>query len=170
MQNHDTNLCATCSIAALALLSIVPTACAAEQTNRLGDVRADEERRLGNERLELRFERNGSLVSSRQLDNKLSRRTIPLSGDGFSLGIDGRASLHSADFAFQAAREEAIAGGRRLTFQFKNGEPAARLDVIYELGGRDFLVRRRKDNMGWSGWENFRNLIPNDKTNLQEQE
>jgi hypothetical protein len=23
----------------------------------------------------------------------------------------------------------------------------------------------RKDNMGWSGWEEFRNLIPNDKTN-----
>ena len=28
----------------------------------------------------------------------------------------------------------------------------------------------RKDNMGWSGWEEFRNLTPNDKTNLQEQE
>ena len=23
-----------------------------------------------------------------------------------------------------------------------------------------------KDNMGWSGWEEFRNLTPNDKTNL----
>jgi hypothetical protein len=27
-----------------------------------------------------------------------------------------------------------------------------------------------KDNMGWSGWEEFRNLTPNDKTNLQERE
>jgi hypothetical protein len=26
-----------------------------------------------------------------------------------------------------------------------------------------------EDNMGWSGWEKFRNLSPNDKTNLQEQ-
>jgi hypothetical protein len=26
-----------------------------------------------------------------------------------------------------------------------------------------------KDNMGWSGWEEFRNLTPDDKTNLQEQ-
>jgi hypothetical protein len=26
-----------------------------------------------------------------------------------------------------------------------------------------------KDNMGWSGWEEFRNLTPNDETNLQEQ-
>src|ERR1017187_9279341 len=28
---------------------------------------------------------------------------------------------------------------------------------------------QRKDNMGWSGWEEFRNLTPDDKTNLQEQ-
>jgi hypothetical protein len=26
-----------------------------------------------------------------------------------------------------------------------------------------------KDNMGWSDWEEFRRLTPNDKTNLQEQ-
>ena len=26
-----------------------------------------------------------------------------------------------------------------------------------------------KDNMWWSGWEEFRNLTPDDKTNLQEQ-
>ena len=26
-----------------------------------------------------------------------------------------------------------------------------------------------KDNMGWSGWEEFRNLTPNDKTNSQQQ-
>jgi hypothetical protein len=31
------------------------------------------------------------------------------------------------------------------------------------------LVGGRKDNMGWSGWEKFRNLTPNDKTNLQAQ-
>jgi hypothetical protein len=32
-----------------------------------------------------------------------------------------------------------------------------------------FERHRLKDNMGWSGWEEFRNLIPYDKTNLQEQ-
>jgi len=32
---------------------------------------------------------------------------------------------------------------------------------------RNYLLL--KDNMGWSGWEEFRNLTPNDKTNLQEQ-
>ena len=25
-----------------------------------------------------------------------------------------------------------------------------------------------KDNMGWSGWEEFGNLTPNEKTNLRE--
>jgi len=34
-----------------------------------------------------------------------------------------------------------------------------------------FAIREcREDNMGWSGWEEFRNLTPNDKTNLQAQE
>ena len=34
----------------------------------------------------------------------------------------------------------------------------------------DSIVREfSKDNMGWSGWEKFRNLTPNDKTNLQQQ-
>jgi hypothetical protein len=35
-----------------------------------------------------------------------------------------------------------------------------------EIVGLDIV----KDNMGWSGWEKFRNLTPNDKTNLQEPE
>ena len=30
-------------------------------------------------------------------------------------------------------------------------------------------LRNQENNMGWSGWEEFRNLNPNDKTNLQEQ-
>jgi hypothetical protein len=46
--------------------------------------------------------------------------------------------------------------------------------VIRQLAGvgsdanSNFLPQ--KDNMGWSGWEKFRNLTPNDKTNLQQQE
>ena len=30
---------------------------------------------------------------------------------------------------------------------------------------RGVYLEVRKDNMGWSGWEEFRNLTPNDKTN-----
>ena len=48
---------------------------------------------------------------------------------------------------------------------------------VSEAGGRRGKGRERrpkvctvKDNMGWSGWEEFRNLTPNDKTNLQAQE
>jgi hypothetical protein len=33
----------------------------------------------------------------------------------------------------------------------------------------NYLIKD-KDNMGWSDWEEFRRLTPNDKTNLQEQE
>ena len=53
---------------------------------------------------------------------------------------------------------------------------------VVEVGGQaedeDQLRTRRKghrskvmlkDNMGWSGWAEFRNLTPNDKTNLQQQ-
>ena len=32
------------------------------------------------------------------------------------------------------------------------------------------LEPARKDNMGWSGWEEFRNLTPDVNTNLPEQE
>jgi len=35
------------------------------------------------------------------------------------------------------------------------------------LSGESGPPPHQKDNMGWSGWEEFRNLTPNDKTNLQ---
>jgi hypothetical protein len=130
-------------IAALAMLSCLPSASAADLTSPLNESRTDQKWRLGNEQLELRFRRHGSQVVAHQLVNKLSGRTIPITQDDFSLGIEGRQAFHAADFVFQEAREEAIAGGRRLTLQLKNAEPGARLDVIYELGDRDFFVRRR---------------------------
>src|ERR1035441_5636173 len=48
---------------------------------------------------------------------------------------------------------------RRMIERLRLGQYAWRTEQTY-----------RKDNMGWSGWEEFRNLTPNDKTNLQEQE
>jgi hypothetical protein len=44
-----------------------------------------------------------------------------------------------------------------------------RLDLGLEMGQELGMLAADKDNMGWSGWEEFRNLIPYDKTNLQEQ-
>ncbi len=102
-----------------------------------------QEWRLGNDRLELRFRRQGSQVAIHQLVNKLSRRTIPITDDDFSLGIEGRQPLRRADFSSTKAIESAFDGGRRLILQLRNAEPGVRLDVIYELGDRDFFVRRR---------------------------
>jgi hypothetical protein len=42
--------------------------------------------------------------------------------------------------------------------------------IFSRLFGRDIPSFPRKDNMGWSDWEEFRRLTTNDKTNLQEQE
>ena len=45
--------------------------------------------------------------------------------------------------------------------------------VTVKLEGRPVQLRawkyEVKDNMGWSDWEEFHRLTPNDKTNLQEQ-
>jgi hypothetical protein len=46
------------------------------------------------------------------------------------------------------------------------GFQGRRLLCVYH---RSHQSLRLKDNMGWSGWEEFRNLTPNDKTNLQQQ-
>jgi hypothetical protein len=47
------------------------------------------------------------------------------------------------------------------------GEAFDKFDRKLPVLGR---LRSEKDNMGWSDWEKLRNLTPNDKTNLQEQE
>jgi hypothetical protein len=143
MKHHATRRLAAIPIAALALLSCLPAASAAGPPNLLSESSADQGWRLGNERLELQFRRNGSQVVAHQLANKLSGRTIPITEDDFSLGIEGREPLRMADFTFQKATEEAIPGGRRLTLHLAGNSPSARLNVIYELGDRDFFLRRR---------------------------
>ena len=101
------------------------------------------ERCLGNGQLELQFQHKGNQVVAHQLVNKLSGRTIPITEDDFSLGIEGRPPLRMADFTFQKATEEAIPGGHRLTLLLASSAPSASLNVIYELGDRDFFLRRR---------------------------
>ena len=142
MNDHVTRRLAGIPIAALALLSCLPAASAADLPNLLSESRADQGWRLGNERLELQFRRKGSQVVAHQLVNKLSGRTIPITEDDFSLGIEGREPLRMADFTFQKATEEAIPGGRRLTLHLTGKTSSARLNVIYELGDHDFFLRR----------------------------
>lgn len=121
----------------VALLAVVP------QTVRGEETRPARQWRLSNGQLELQFQLQSNRVVLRQMVNKLSGRTIPIVRDDFSLGIEGREPLTAADFTFQEASEEAVAGGRRLTFRYKNDEPGARLDVVYELGDAAAFVRRR---------------------------
>jgi hypothetical protein len=47
--------------------------------------------------------------------------------------------------------------------QFLSVSPHTPRGGWYEVKGSPEF---RKDNMGWSGWVEFRNLTPNDKTNL----
>jgi hypothetical protein len=123
-------------IMAPALVCFAPVARGAEPL-------PDRQWRLGNDQLELQFVWKDNRVVVHRLLNRLSGRTIPITGDDFSFGIEGRQPLRAADFAFQEVREAAIPGGRRLTLQSNNAEPGARLDVIYELGEKDFVIRRR---------------------------
>ncbi len=105
--------------------------------------RTDEGLVLGNEFIELGFDKaEGGLTLSR-LVNKLSGRTLLIQSDDFSLGIEGRQPLRAADFAFKEARDDPIPGGRRLVLRFENPAPGVQLDVIYELGHTEFFLRRR---------------------------
>lgn len=94
---------------------------------------------LGNQFLELAFQDHTAV----RLTNKLSGRAIPLQSDGFSIGVEGREPLRPADFAGQPGQQEAVAGGRRLTFCLQNAALGIELKIIYELGDHDFFVRRR---------------------------
>jgi hypothetical protein len=94
---------------------------------------------LGNQFLELRFA-GGRCV---ELAHKLAKRTIPLQEDDFSVGVEGQAALHAADFAFQGAHEEAMPGGRRLTLRSHHAARGMQLAVVYELSDGDFVARRR---------------------------
>jgi hypothetical protein len=50
------------------------------------------------------------------------------------------------------------------------GTPAKGLLAFVSLSSSWSSNPSMKDNRGWSGGEEFRNLTPNDKANLQEQE
>jgi hypothetical protein len=105
--------------------------------------RSGAELSLGNGFLEIGFRIEGKKCAATRLVNRLAGRTIPLRSDGFSIGLEGRQPLRSADFALREARDEAMPAGRRLTLCLENASPKVQLDVVYELGHDDFFVRRR---------------------------
>lgn len=79
MKDHSTNLFASCRITALAMLACIPTALAAELTNRLGDARVDQEWRLG-----MRF-KSPPLLRAEAPVRTDSAREYSLSGDNWQI-------------------------------------------------------------------------------------
>ncbi len=116
----------------------------------------DQETVLGNEFLELHFRTAEKQCSATKLVNKLAGTTIPIKSDGFTLGIKDTRSVpegvplvrllvqHAGAFDLKDVKEEAIAGGRRLTLVCQhNMGMAIGVHVVYELGDADFFLRRR---------------------------
>jgi hypothetical protein len=98
---------------------------------------------LGNEFMTLSFQNTEGRWPATQLVNKLAGRTLPIRSDDFSLGIDGRGPLRAADFTVKEIADERMPGGQRLVFHLEAAAPAVQLKIVYELGDRDFYVRRR---------------------------
>ncbi len=97
---------------------------------------------MGNKYLEFHCQRKGNRVAAMALVNRLVGRTIKLSADDFALHIEGRPSLHAADFSFERVAQEKIPGGQRLTLHlFQNGG-TLKLAIVYELLDEDFFLRR----------------------------
>jgi hypothetical protein len=96
----------------------------------------------GNTFLKLVFRTEGEQLRAVRLVNELSHRAHDLRSDDFSVGIEGQPPLRSAGFALRDVRQEAVTGGQRLTVALRSEARGVDLDVIYELGDRDFFVRR----------------------------
>ena len=99
--------------------------------------------RLGNQRLELRFQQIGGRISASTLVNHLTRRTIPLQFDDFELTFADRPSWHAEDFEVQGVDRERLATGQRFTVRLRERSGAAVVAIIHELGDAEGFVRRR---------------------------
>jgi hypothetical protein len=100
---------------------------------------------IGNQFLELHFDTSSGRPLATSLLNRLSGETLKFRADDFSVGLEGRPPLRGADCALQQVRaEELPRGGKRLSFQLSASQPRRlTLDVNYELGARDFFLRRQ---------------------------
>jgi len=124
-------------------LAILRSFAHAENPAKAAAKRSGTELALGNALIELVFDLRSEHGAAVRLVNKLSGRTIPIRSDDFSIGLEGRAPLRAGDFAFKAARDEAFSGGQRVALRRENSRAGLELDVVYELGDRDFFIRRR---------------------------
>lgn len=98
---------------------------------------------LSNEALELHFTVQGGQARLSRIENKLARKTVPISDEGFLIGLEGQPSLNLADFVFQkSSRQEVGQGGQRLVLHYGGKRAGLDLEIVYELGREDFFARR----------------------------
>ena len=103
--------------------------------------RAETEIAVGNDVLELGFRIADGRCTLTHLANKLAKRSVAITSDDFAIGVEGRAPLRTADFAFAGAREEPLAEARSLLLQFENKGEGLQLTITYTLGVGAFVRR-----------------------------
>jgi sugar phosphate isomerase/epimerase len=100
---------------------------------------------LGNRFLEIIFDMAGEPCSAIRLVNKLSGRTIPISADSFSLGIEGRGSVRRDNFLGASPSDQPIPGGKRIVVKLSDSfffRPVS-VAITFELRDNDHFLRRR---------------------------
>ena len=130
---------AVASIAAAAL-SMLPQGVAGKEAEAEEDLTAEHRFALGNQYLELGFQRKGDQIAATTLHNRVANRTITLTSDDFALSREGQQALHSSDFKVHQVLRTRIPGGQRLRLISRSG--ASELVVIYELLDANFFLRR----------------------------
>ncbi|MDP4214358.1 MAG: NPCBM/NEW2 domain-containing protein [Bacteroidota bacterium] len=103
----------------------------------------DKDLTLGNQYLEMHFEKRGDKLSLSSFVNRLSARRIQIKSDDFSIGMEGQDALTAKDFLFKDYREDQTKEGRSLFLHFRHHSKDIALVICYELGHHDFFVRRQ---------------------------
>lgn len=96
---------------------------------------------LGNEALSLQFdEMTGKLE---RIENKLAGRTLAGADKGFQIELEGQPALGPEDFTLQKADRRHLANAaQQIRFRYAGKKPGLALEIVYELGQKDFFVRR----------------------------
>lgn len=95
---------------------------------------------VGNEFIELQF--SSTKHAATRLVNKLGGTTHAIKSDDFAIGIDGKKALSLADFVCKKMESKDIPSGKRLVLNFENVAEGMSLNITYELGDKDFFIRR----------------------------
>jgi hypothetical protein len=105
---------------------------------------------FGNECVRLVFQPAAGRYPLARIINGLSRRTIVVTNEDFTIGLEGQPALHAADFTVQLeqTRKEAIPGGERFVLRLACPTRGIHLDIVYEQGTNSPFIRRRFEVVG----------------------